>query len=507
MVTRRSFLRAATVLGGSAVLAMVGCSEWFAGRSGNRVAVGSRLSRLRASLDGNLVLPGDDGYDQWRRVASFNPGSDKRPAIIVRCVTASDVARSLEYAQSSNLDVAVRGGGHDVMGRSVCEAGVLIDVSPLNSISLPLEHGTARAQAGMRAGQVNEALHGHGLAAALGCNPGVGIAGLTLGGGLGWLLGRFGASCDNLAAVDVVTADGRMLRASESENADLFWGLRGGGGNFGIATSFEYRLHPVENVVGGYLAYSGAHAREFLQVYRDFMASAPDELTLEVILLASAEPPAHLPVLIAGACYSGSMEDAQRVLAPLRAVGPPLVDILREVPYARLTDPPQEMAHILGIGPADAGAESPRPDTGFNYWQGASISDWSDAAIDSFIGCAATAPLGWSMGLGHHMHGELCRVDARDTPLIRREGRSSYFFNTSWRDADDSTGAMAWVDSSSAVMKPFSDAATYINYLSSDSEAAVATAYGENYMRLQALKRKFDPDNVLRLNRNIRPVG
>jgi FAD/FMN-containing dehydrogenase len=404
------------------------------------------------------------------------------------------------------MDVAVRGGGHDVMGRSVCEGGVLIDVALMNTISVSPDRNSARVEAGARAGQVNEALHAHARAAALGCNPGVGVAGLTLGGGLGWLLGRFGATCDNVVAVDLVTADGRQLRASERENADLFWGLRGGGGNFGIATAFEYRVHPVENVVGGYLAYAGRHAKEFLQVYRDVMASAPDELTVEIILLASAEPPAHAPVLIAGACYSGTLTDAQRVLAPLRSVGPPLVNVLREVPYARLTDTPPEMVHMLGAGPSSGSAETPVPVTGFNYWQGAGISNWTDAAIDSLIGCASTASPGWSIGLGHYMHGELCRVRDHGTPLLRREGSASYFFNMSWRDPDRSAEAMAWVDRSLTTMTPFSDAATYVNYLSSEADEGIAAAYGEHFTRLQALKRKFDPDNVLHFNRNIRPA-
>ncbi len=500
MVTRRNFLRGAAALGGGAVLATVGC------RYGYSAQIASDLDHLRAALDGRLILPGETGYDQGRRVASFNPRTDKQPAIIVRCRSPSDIARALDFARSGNLDLAVRGGGHDVMGRSVCDAGVLIDVAPMNAISVSPGRRTARVEAGARAGRVNEALHGHALAAALGCNPGVGVAGLTLGGGLGWLLGRFGASCDNVSAVELVTADGRVLRASEDEHADLFWGLRGGGGNFGIATAFEYRVHPVENVVGGYLAYAGRHAREFLHVYRDFMARAPDELTVELILLASAEPPAHAPVLIAGACYAGSMDDAERILAPLRAVGLPLVNLLREVPYAHLTDLPAEMARILGTGPSNGSTETPVPTTGFNYWQGGSISNWTDAAIDALIECAGTAPPGWSTGLGHYMHGELCRVSDHDTPLIRREGSASYFFNMSWRDADRSADAMAWVDRSLATMRPFSDAATYINYLSSESEPAVATAYGNNYPRLQALKRKYDPDNVFRLNRNIRPA-
>ena len=495
-VRRRGFLAAAAGLGGSVALGALGCLARRSVPAGDHL--GAKLARFRGCLAGTLILPGDHDYEGARRLASFNPRSDKRPSFIVRCGNASDVARSLEFARSSHLEIAVRGGGHDVLGGSVCEGGVLIDLAPLGSIRISPERGVALVQSGARVGAVNEALQGHGLSAALGCHPGVGVAGLTLGGGLGWLLGRFGAACDNLVAVEIVTAEGRQLRASETENAELFWGLRGGGGNFGIATAFEYRLHPVGKVVGGCLAYSGARTRDFLRFYRDYMAQAPDELTVEVVMLSSDEP-----VVLAVACYSGDAASAVRVLAPLRMFGPLLVNGIREVPYARLADPPPEIARMVGGGVAHEGEDGGH--RGFNYWRGASLSTWTDSAIDAFVTCAATAPPGWSMGVGHYMHGAVCRVGDRDTPLLRRVGHSSYHFNVSWGATKRSAGAMAWVDRSLARMAPFSDAPTYVNYLSSDTAQAVAAAYGEGYGRLVALKRQFDPDNVFHRNRNIRP--
>lgn len=495
-MTRRFFLRSSATLSAGSVLASLGCRY---------SATGSGFSRLRNSVVGSVLVSGDDGYEQVRRVASFNPGTDQRPAVIVRCATATDVARSLEYARSNDLQVAVRGGGHDVMGRSVCQGGVLIDLAPMREIRVVRDGQAAAVQAGARSGAVNRTLHESGLVAALGCHGGVGVAGLTLGGGLGWLLGRFGATCDNVTAVQLVTADGRQLRATEDEHADLFWGLKGGGGNFGIATAFEYRLHPLEKVVGGYLVYAGARATEVLRRYRDYMASAPDEMVVEVVLLASVEPPAHEPLLVLTACYSGRVEHADRAMRPFRAFGSPLAEVVRETPYARLTDTPPELSHLFEPRQSAETAATRAEGTGFNYWQAASLSNWTDQAIDAFVARATAAPPGWRLGIGHYQHGEMCRVDSQSTPMIRRQGSTSCFFNMSWRSSDRTAAAMAWVNQSLDTMQPFSDSATYVNYLSSDGEAAVAAAYGEHYQRLQALKRKFDPDNVFHLNRNIRP--
>jgi FAD/FMN-containing dehydrogenase len=461
----------------------------------------SALPGLRSSVEGTLIRPGEDLYDAARRVGSFNPTSDKRPALIVRCAGTADVVKAVEFARSLDLEIAVRGGGHDVLGESVCEGGVLIDLGPMKGIQVDPESGVATLQAGLRAGEVNEFLQTDNLAAALGCNPGVGISGLTLGGGLGWFLGRFGATCDNLVAAEVVTADGRTLRASEDENADLFWGLRGGGGNFGIVTSFQLRCHPVGQVTGGFVAYRGSQAREFLRFYADYMEQAPDELTVELTLQQAREP-----LVLAMACYSGDPDRATEVLAPLRAFGPPLADSIGLVPYARLTDPPQALGPLFERDePAEADSERAGP--GQNYWRGITLPSLNDRTIDALLECVAIAPVGWSVGLGHYLHGAASRVEAGDMPVLRDLGASSLFFSASWQDPSDAETSMGWVEDALELMRPVTSEGTYINYLSSGSQAAVRSSYGDNYARLVALKGEFDPQNVFHLNRNIRPVA
>lgn len=500
---RRSFLGAAPALG---LLGLGGCSDWLARRAGGRSFTDPALERFRAGLVGQVILPDNLEFEVARRPASFNPDTDKRPAIIALCANSEDIIRSLEFADRHGLDIAVRGGGHDVLGRSTCAGGLLIDLGLMNAIDVRSQTATARVETGCRAGHVNAVLQEHDLAVALGCNPGVGVGGLTLGGGLGWLLGRHGAACDNLEAVDLVTVDGRKLRASELENADLFWGLRGGGGNFGIAAAYEFRTHALAQVTGGYIVYRGAQTPQFLRLYRDLMAEASDDLAVEVVIFASPEPP-HEPLLIAALCHSGTPSAAERDLARWRRFGPPLAESVRVTPYESLADPTPELGRLLGIAPADRPANQSSEGGGtYNYWRGASLSDWSDAAIDAFVACAGTAPLGWSMGIGHYMHGAVCRVPANATPLVRREGSASYFFNIGWGSPERSEEAMRWVDQSIAALRPYSNEPAYINYLSEESETAVSAAYGSHYARLRELKRKYDPENRLRLNRNISPA-
>jgi FAD/FMN-containing dehydrogenase len=502
-ITRRGFLAGAALAGAALTLGGARLAAASAASGGGAPIARRALSELAASLKGRLILPGDHDYDAARRVASFNPATDKRPAMIVRCGDAADVVRAVAFARSERLEVAVRAGGHDVLGESVCNGGMLIDVSHMKALEVDSDAHVARAGAGLRAGEFNAAVQPRALAAALGCNPAVGIAGLTLGGGLGWFLGRYGAACDNLLSADVVTADARSLRASAAENADLFWALRGGGGNFGIVTRFELRLHPVGSVLGGYLAYRGEHAREFLRFYRDFMAAAPDGLVVELNLFGHGEP-----TVVAIACYAGDAREGERVLAPMRSFGPPIADTVREVAYAHLTDRPSlsDFWRVMGLGGLARemlGWLHGHP--GFNHWKGGYLPRLSDAAIDSLLACTADAPAGWSAGIGHYMHGAVCRVAPDATPLVREPGGTSYFLSASWRYPGEADESMAWVDRSFVAIQRFASKASYINYLSSNSADAVRASYGPNYDRLVALKNKYDPTNFFHLNRNIRP--
>ncbi len=281
--------------------------------------------------------------------------------------------------------------------------------------------------------------------------------------------------------------------------------MRGGGGNFGIATAFEYQLRPVSRVLGGYVAFDAARAKDFLRFYRDYMAAAPDELTVEVTFSAPARP-----IIIAIVCYCGDPADGERVLAPLRSFGPPLADEIRVVDYAQLTDRPGLSFGVRALGVLGAlrtmiGSASPPP--AYDYWKGAYLARIDDCAIDTLVDCLATAPPGWSVGLGHYMHGEVCRAPEGETPLVRDCGGVSYFFNVNWAEPQYAERSMQWVDRARAAMLPYAAPGTYINYLSDGSQQGVRASYGPNYPRLVQLKDKYDPTNVFRLNRNIRPAA
>lgn len=441
----------------------------------------SRVQAFGSSLKGALLLPSDPQFERARRVASFNPATDKRPALIVQCADAGDVRRAIDFARSSSLEIAVKSGGHDVLGKSTTQGGLLIDLSRLTLIDVDPRSSAARAFAGVRNGSLAAAASAHDLAPVLGCNPAVGIAGLTLGGGLGWFLGTKGAACDNLLSARVVTADARIVTASADENSDLFWAIRGGGGNFGIVTEFEYRLHPVRSVVAGAIGFRSELAG-FLKFYRDFMSAAPDELAVELNIAGGDKP-----LVIAIACWSGEIEEGKRRLRPLEAFAKPEFGAIDEVSYGRFAGPRDER-----LPP-------------YLDWRGLSFDGLDDDVIPALAAAVASAPRGWNIGVGHYMHGEICRIDSAATPLVRRAGQYSLFIGAGWETPSDSDVSMAWVSKTVETMRRFARP-TYINYLSDDAESAVRGSYGaENYARLQRLKHKFDAENLFHENRNIRP--
>ena len=456
----------------------------------------SELARFRERLKGRLILPGDRDYDSVRRVASFNPTSDKHPQMIVRCTGEEDVVRAIAFARDKSLEAAIRSGGHDLLGASASD-GLVIDVSPMRAVRIDQQQQTARVEPGIRAGELNAATQKTGLAAALGCHPGVGVAGLTLGGGLGWFLGTHGAACDNLTGADVVSADGRSLRASAAENADLFWALRGGGGNFGVVTALEYKLHKVGDVLGGALAYRGDMAR-FLRFYRDFMQTAPDQLAVEINVLLESQAVGAQPTVVAIACWSGEQVEGRRVLHPLRSFGPPLADTIDMVPYAGLA------LRLAGLSAVLPPQTNRRPE--YNYWRGGSLRELNDPAIEQLTAAAQHAPSGCSIGLGHYMHGQVCRVSVDKTPLSRTAGQLTYFFSASWVDPRMADASIEWVSRSWVAMEPWSARTTYINYLSSDDQTSVKASYGQSYDRLAVMKQKYDPTNFFHRNRNIKPA-
>ena len=454
------------------------------------------LAEFRNAFKGSIIVRGDADYDRARAVASINPRTDRRPRLIARCSNEDDVAHAIEFGRAQALEIAVRAGGHDVLGASVCDDGIVIDVSRMKAIVIDAGRRTARVESGVRSSGLNAETSRHGLAAVLGCNPTVGVAGLTLGGGLGWFLGRFGAACDNLIAADVIDANGIRRHASADENADLFWALRGGGGNFGVVTAFEYRLHPVDRVLGGLVAFR-TEVVPFLRFYRDFMKAAPDALAVEMSIVILDRP-----TILCTTCWSGDPSEGERVLHPLRTFGPPIADAIGSVPYAHLTDRPgpEFGARVFGPPPSTAPPAGPT----FDCWRGGSLDNLSDEAIEQVDSVIQGASRGMSMGLGHYMHGQVCRVSTDATPLPRTAGQFTYFFDANWRDPARADIAMRWVNDAASAMRPWSSAGAYVNYLSVDTDEAVRAAYRSNYQRLLALKEKYDPLNAFHLNRNIR---
>jgi len=458
------------------------------------------LSSFADSLAGEVLLESDPKFERSRRVASFNPNTDKRPLLISRCRNSDDVARSIEFARTNHLELAVRSGGHDVMGQGVCEQGLLVDLSLMKQVEAHPDRNRVRVEAGLLAGELDQYLGESGRVVPLSCHPGVGVSGLTLGGGMGWLAGKYGTAADNVVSMDLVTADGRLLQVSREEHSELFWALRGGGGNFGIVTAIEYQTHPLQDVVGGFLVYPLEAMADFLDFYREFMANAPDELMLELAV-------AHIgkPLLVATACFTGDKKASDAALLPVRQFAKPLIEGIRKVKYPQLTVPTPEAINFINSESAKYPTPSSEPGDGYyNHWRGITISSWHGPAIKTFVNCLSDAPDGWSIGIGHYMHGLASSVGAGSTALPREDRSSSYFFNIGWRHSSQSTRYMAWVDRSVEAMAQHSSPATYINYLSSNSEQAVQTSYGSNYGRLQGLKRQHDPDNLFHLNRNIR---
>lgn len=440
---------------------------------------------FKKQLWGELLRPGDVGYDDARKI--YNGMIDKRPALIARCAGAADVIACVKFAREHELLASVRGGGHSVAGKAVCDGGVLIDLSPMKGIRVDPARRTARAQPGLRLGEFDRETQAFGLATTLGTVSNTGIAGLTLGGGIGWLNGQYGLACDNLLSADVVTADGRLLTASASENEDLFWGLRGGGGNFGIATSFEYQLHTVGPVFGGMVLYELSKAKEALRFFDEFSHTGPDELS--TMALCVTAPDGNRVIAIA-ACYWGSLEKGERVLKPLRTFGSPLADMIQPMKYV-------EMQSIL-----DAGL----PPGQWHYWKSNFVRTLSEEAIETVMQHVATVPSPLTGLFLQQMHGAASRVGPTETAFVHRREQYDFIIPSIWTDPADSEKNIKWTREFWEAMQPFVEQTVYVNNLGEEGDERVRAAYGVNYQRLAELKNKYDPSNFFRLNQNIRPT-
>jgi FAD/FMN-containing dehydrogenase len=447
---------------------------------------GAAVERLSTRLQGSVLLPQTEGYEAARHV--WNGLVDKRPAAILRCTGRDDVAEAVEVARASRLMLAVRGGGHSVAGASVCDGGLVIDLSGMKAIRVDPERLSARAGPGLTLGEFDAATEAHGLATTMGVNSDTGIAGLTLGGGIGRLGRRHGLACDNLIAAEVVLADGRVVTASAAENPDLFWAIRGGGGNFGIVTEFEYRLHPLgPQILGGLLLHDFARAREVLRFYRDFSGTAPDEVSVDAVFLTTPEGQRLLAI---SACYVGPVEAGEQALGPLRAFGPPLEDLIAPVAYTAL----QASADPLF-------ARGRR-----YYWKAHFLKGLSDAAIDALTDgyARSTSPL--SLAVLQQVGGAIARVSADATAYANRDAAYDCFPAAIWENPAEDERHIAWARAFWEAMRPFSSGGVYANSLGEEGEERVRAAYGANYARLAAVKAKYDPDNLFRLNQNIKPA-
>ena len=441
---------------------------------------------LRTAFRGHVLEPGDAGYDTARKVD--NAMIDRRPALIARCAGVADVLKAVRFAREHDIVASVRAGGHNVAGNAVCDGGLMIDVSPMKGIRVDPAARTAQAQAGVTWGDLDAETQALGLATTGGVISTTGIAGLTLGGGVGWLNGRFGLACDNLVAADVVTADGRLLRASERENADLFWGLRGGGGNFGVVTSFEYRVHPVgPMVLSGPLFHPAARARDVLRFYREFSANEPDELTTYAGLLTG---PDGTPLVGIVPCYAGPPDEGEKLVGRLRKFGPPVADMLGPMPYLAV----QKMFN-------DA-----FPPGRYNYWKSSLATEVTDQLIDAVVDHMARVPSPHSAVMLEHYHGAYARPAPDATAYSHRGPKYDVVIIANWTDAKDNDRNIKWARDLFAAVQPQVSRAAYVNFLDADEGAdRIRAAYGQNYDRLAALKRKYDPTNFFRMNQNIRP--
>ena len=450
-----------------------------------RASVAQELGRR---LAGRLLLPGEDGYDDARTI--WNRSIDRRPALIARCAGAADVVAAVRFAREHDLVISVRGGGHNVTGHAVCEGGLMIDLSGMKDARVDGARARLTAGPGLTWGELDTATQRHGLATTGGIISSTGVAGLTLGGGHGWLMRRHGLACDNLTAVELVTADGTVRRASAEENPELFWGVRGGGGNFGVVTSFEFRLHPLGTVLAGLLLHPLRRGREILERYRDYAPTAPDELTVGILITTWFD---GAPVMAIALCYCGAPADGERLIAPLRRLGAPILDTVRPMRYGELqtmfdaTNPPGAWYYKTG------------------YLDGAPFGtgDFIDVLLAH---CDFPTPSPLSRIFIEHLGGAMGRVPPGDTAFVHRAAPFDLIVIAGGYGPGEAEANVRWARATADAMRPFTSGAAYVNYLGADASAeAVRSAYGPAYARLVALKDRYDPDNVFRLNQNIRP--
>ena len=459
----------------------------MAATNGGDALVSEReISALRARLRGPLVQASESGYEEAR--ALFNAMIDRRPALVARCHGAADVMAAVNFVRDHDVLVSVKGGGHGIAGKAVCDGGLLIDMSQMKGIRVDPAARTARVEPGVLGAELDRETQAFGLATPVGTVSTTGIAGLTLGGGQSWLASKYGFAIDNLLSVDIVTADGALRTASATQNEDLFWGIRGAGHNFGVVTSFEYRLHPVGEVLGGLLIHPLSHAVNVLKFYRDFTASQPDELQTWAGILTL---PDGTQVVALVPCFVGPHDEGERLLMPLRRFGSPIADTIAPLPYVAM----QQLF------------DASFPHGRLNYWKSGLASRLSDEVIVASVEYAKTVPSPHTVILFAELHGAYSRVGKADTAYFHRDLQYDAIILAGWTDPADTQRNIDWTRELFAVWEPYLARAAYVNDLGDEGEDRALSAYGDNYTRLAALKAKYDPTNLFQLNQNIKPVA
>ena len=444
------------------------------------------LTTWRSAFSGTVLLADDAGYETARRV--WNGNIDRRPAIIARCKGAADVQRAVAFARKHQLLLSIRGGGHSAPGYGTNDDGMVIDLSPMKAVTVDAANKRARSEGGVIWSEFDAATQAHGLATTGGTVSNTGVAGLTLGGGLGWLMGKHGATIDNLVAAEIVTADAELRRTSASENLDLFWALRGGGGNFGVVTSLEFRLHPVTDVLGGLVLYPLDQAADMLRFYRDFCPTLPDEAEAYAGLLTS---PDGIPVGAMVLGYNGPIAEGERVLAPARRFGKPVADLVAPMPYVARQSMLDAPNAVHGL---------------HRYWRSAFTERISDDLIDVAVEGASRFSSPMSALLFFYLHGAVARVPSDATAFGARKAQWDFDAIGQWADGAESGRHIAWVRELWTGLEPHLQGDAYINHISADDKPEkIRASFGANYQRLQSIKSKYDKDNLFRINSNIAP--
>jgi FAD/FMN-containing dehydrogenase len=449
---------------------------------------------LKGLVRGSVLGPGDAGYEEARQI--WNGMIDRRPAAIVQCARADDVAPVIEFARKNRLELSIRGAGHNIAGNALCDGGITIDFSKMRGVRVDAEKKRAYVEPGATLADLDEAAQAHGLATPVGINSTTGIAGLTLGGGFGWLTRRHGMTIDNLVAADVITADGQKLRASETDNADLFWAIRGGGGNFGVITRFEFRLFPVgPEIFAGLMVFPFAQAKQILDHYRRFVESMPEELNVWVVL-RQAPPLPFLPqnvhgqeVVVLPVFYSGAIAEAERLIAPLRRFGAPHGEHFGAQPYVawqKAFDP------LLTPGAR-------------NYWKSHNFTELGDPALNSIIEFAGRLPSPQCEIFIGLIAGAPNRVGPAAMAYGHRDARFVLNVHSRWDDRKDDERCIGWAREFFQASAPYASAGAYVNFMTAEEGDRVAAAYGPNYDRLKQVKKRYDPENVFHMNQNIKP--